>query len=225
MKAVMTVVAVAVTVTAASAQAQEAMLFQADRTVLTPSRPVAEVGVAVSFGPEFSALSGVNLSAFIDQSLQFEVGAIPLHCFGIGGCPYEITPRGVERFSGAQLSSCLGFTPDPANPIVVLPLMVRAGGPGAGGGLLTTEVTRLSLYVLGDPCAVEIREAADAELFIGFTDCEADCDTDGELTFFDFLCFQELFVAGDGYADCNDDGAIDFFDFLCFQMDFAAGCP
>lgn len=57
------------------------------------------------------------------------------------------------------------------------------------------------------------------------TGCAADCDGDGELSFFDFLCFQNLFAAGDPEADCDGDGGLSFFDFLCFQDAFAAGCP
>ena len=55
--------------------------------------------------------------------------------------------------------------------------------------------------------------------------CYADCDGNGTLTFFDFLCFQNLFAAGDPGADCDGDGSLTFFDFLCFQNAFAAGCP
>jgi hypothetical protein len=54
--------------------------------------------------------------------------------------------------------------------------------------------------------------------------CYADCDRSGELTFFDFLCFQNLFAAMDPGADCDGDGEFTFFDFLCFQNAFAAGC-
>ncbi|MFG0282943.1 MAG: YCF48-related protein [Phycisphaerales bacterium JB039] len=54
--------------------------------------------------------------------------------------------------------------------------------------------------------------------------CAADCDGDGELTFFDFLCYQNLFSAADPAADCDGDGSLTFFDFLCFQNQFAAGC-
>ena len=56
------------------------------------------------------------------------------------------------------------------------------------------------------------------------TACYADCDCSGDLDFFDFLCFQNLFAAGDPEADCDDSGSLDFFDFLCFQNEFAAGC-
>ncbi len=55
--------------------------------------------------------------------------------------------------------------------------------------------------------------------------CPADCDADGTLTFFDFLCFQNRFAAADPAADCDADGTLTFFDFLCFQNAFAAGCP
>ena len=55
--------------------------------------------------------------------------------------------------------------------------------------------------------------------------CYADCDGSGALDFFDFLCFQNAFAAGEPYADCDDSGSLDFFDFLCFQNEFAAGCP
>jgi ketosteroid isomerase-like protein len=55
--------------------------------------------------------------------------------------------------------------------------------------------------------------------------CYADCDESGELDFFDFLCFQDAFAAGEPYADCDGSGELDFFDFLCFQDEFAAGCP
>jgi hypothetical protein len=55
--------------------------------------------------------------------------------------------------------------------------------------------------------------------------CYADCDGNEVLDFFDFLCFQNSFLAGDPYADCDQNGVLDFFDFLCFQNEFLAGCP
>ncbi|MFG0285224.1 MAG: hypothetical protein ACF8R7_12440 [Phycisphaerales bacterium JB039] len=54
--------------------------------------------------------------------------------------------------------------------------------------------------------------------------CYADCDNDGSLNFFDFLCFQNRFASGSVYADCDDNLALDLFDFLCFQNYFNAGC-
>lgn len=55
-------------------------------------------------------------------------------------------------------------------------------------------------------------------------ECYADCDGDGELSFFDFLCYTNAFNAGDDYADCDGDGELTFFDFLCYTNDFNAGC-
>ncbi|MFG0286433.1 MAG: hypothetical protein ACF8R7_18625, partial [Phycisphaerales bacterium JB039] len=60
--------------------------------------------------------------------------------------------------------------------------------------------------------------------------CYPDCDQSGELDFFDFLCFQNAYAAGDCYADCDESTSIDFMDFMCFQNEFAAfvaagGCP
>ncbi len=61
--------------------------------------------------------------------------------------------------------------------------------------------------------------------------CWADCDHDsgpGILDIFDFLCFGNLFAAGDPYAcDCDEStgrGVCDIFDFLCFGNAFSQGC-
>ena len=56
--------------------------------------------------------------------------------------------------------------------------------------------------------------------------CYADCDQSGVLDIFDFLCFQNSFVAGEAYAcECDPDPACNIFDFLCFQNAFVSGCP
>ena len=60
----------------------------------------------------------------------------------------------------------------------------------------------------------------------GEAPCYADCDPNGVLDIFDFLCFQNSFVLGEPYAcDCDPDPACDIFDFLCFQNAFVGGCP
>jgi hypothetical protein len=58
----------------------------------------------------------------------------------------------------------------------------------------------------------------------GSDPCRVDCDGDGSLTIFDFLCFQNAFDSGDPYADFDGDGALTIFDFLAFQNEFDAGC-
>ncbi len=54
--------------------------------------------------------------------------------------------------------------------------------------------------------------------------CGADCEGDGDLDVFDYLCFLGRYAVQDPYADCEGDGDWDVFDFLCFQGLFAAGC-
>jgi hypothetical protein len=55
--------------------------------------------------------------------------------------------------------------------------------------------------------------------------CYADCDGNQTLDVFDFLCFQDAFVAAVPYADCDGNSVFDVFDFLCFQDEFVKGCP
>jgi hypothetical protein len=61
-------------------------------------------------------------------------------------------------------------------------------------------------------------------IYVASVGCLGDADGDGELTFFDFLAFQDWFGAGDPRADLDADGAFTFFDFLAFQDAFGAGC-
>jgi hypothetical protein len=56
-------------------------------------------------------------------------------------------------------------------------------------------------------------------------ECYADCDGNGMLDLFDFLCFVNAFTSGDPYADCDENGSFDLFDFLCYSNAFNAGCP
>ena len=58
--------------------------------------------------------------------------------------------------------------------------------------------------------------------------CYADCDTSTGAGTLDLFDFQDAFVAGESYAcDCDTStGPVcDLFDFLCFQNAFVAGCP
>jgi probable HAF family extracellular repeat protein len=55
-------------------------------------------------------------------------------------------------------------------------------------------------------------------------ECAADCDGNGGLDLFDFLCFVNLFNDEDPAADCDGDGGFSLFDFLCFVNLFNEGC-
>lgn len=60
---------------------------------------------------------------------------------------------------------------------------------------------------------------------LGETLCPADCDGDGALTIFDYLCFQNAFDAGQAEADCDGDGTLTAADMACYQALFLGGCP
>lgn len=71
----------------------------------------------------------------------------------------------------------------------------------------------------------EYRNILDPFEYPSHPDCYADCDGDGSLNLFDFLCYQNKFANRDLAADCDLDGQFTIFDFLCFQNHFAEGCP
>jgi hypothetical protein len=91
-------------------------------------------------------------------------------------------------------------------------------GFAAGPGI--TSIAALDLWSEGATPFyydnVSLRPAGNA--------CYPDCDGDGELSFFDFLCYTNAFNSGDMYADCDGDGELSFFDFLCYTNGFNAGC-
>jgi hypothetical protein len=91
-----------------------------------------------------------------------------------------------------------------------------------GGWEFSTPITRIvvrSNWEDGIRLFFDILEAD-----FGAVPCYPDCDNNGVLDFFDFLCFQNAFLAQDPYADCDQNNVFDFFDFLCFQNEFLAGC-
>jgi hypothetical protein len=55
-------------------------------------------------------------------------------------------------------------------------------------------------------------------------ECYADCTGEGDLDFFDFLCYLNAFDQQDIYADCEANGVFDTFDFLCYLVAFDDGC-
>ncbi|MCH8270275.1 MAG: exo-alpha-sialidase [Planctomycetes bacterium] len=112
---------------------------------------------------------------------------------------------------------------------------LRIGDYDCNGNGIGDEIDLQSGFALdcntnGIPDSCEIAAGAVPDLNgNGIPDpceCYADCDPNGVLDIFDFLCFQNSFVAGEPYAcDCDPDPACDIFDFLCFQDAFVAGCP
>ena len=158
---------------------------------------------------------------------------------------YTCDDNGVVR-----IHSSAGVEIDPSYVEFAARAYIDIGrGAGFGAGLYALDSSDGRIYrVASDGTTTEIARGFDVALSghirdIGFgsdgalyiaypnqdriwrlTACGADCDGSGVLDFFDFLCFQNHFAAGDPYADCDASGALDFFDFLCFQNLFAGGC-
>ncbi|MCH8271263.1 MAG: hypothetical protein IH985_08665 [Planctomycetes bacterium] len=104
--------------------------------------------------------------------------------------------------------------------------------PTTGHGLLfqgpagAPSASNAADYALTPLPAVLTNNAGESFTITLDPPCYADCDGNGALDIFDFLCFQNSFVLGEAYAcDCDPDPACDIFDFLCFQNAFVAGCP
>ena len=94
------------------------------------------------------------------------------------------------------------------------------------GDLDGDGVGDLAVGASGDDDGGYRRGAAWVLFLDGVPSCYADCDPNGVLDIFDFLCFQNSFVLGEPYAcECDPDPVCDIFDFLCFQNAFVAGCP
>ncbi len=108
-------------------------------------------------------------------------------------------------------------------------------GTLSGLGVVFTSTMRVR-FTANDANPQSIVEAGIDAFAVSSIACEsscyADCDPStgaGVLDIFDFLCFQNAFVAGDPYAcDCDTStgpAVCDIFDFLCFQSAFVGGCP
>ena len=113
-----------------------------------------------------------------------------------------------------------GPLPGPQAEPFALPTVLPPGS--VANLLLTLEIDQIDIGLGGT-----IDLAAN-----GVLGCYADCDPStgvGRLDIFDFLCFQNAFVAGNATACACDvsSGPVvcDIFDFLCFQNAFVSGCP
>ncbi|MCA9277740.1 MAG: hypothetical protein H6815_03030 [Phycisphaeraceae bacterium] len=55
--------------------------------------------------------------------------------------------------------------------------------------------------------------------------CYADCDSNGVLNIFDYICFGNAYATQSPSADCDSNGLFNIFDYICFGNAYAAGCP
>lgn len=96
---------------------------------------------------------------------------------------------------------------------------------GAFGSVLATDgVTLVIGDRLDDDAAHNLTDAGAVYTMTLNPPCIADFNSDGVVDIFDFLAFQNAFVAQLGTADMDCNGIFDFFDFLGYQNKFVAGC-
>ena len=156
-----------------------------------------------------SALEGGAAAAHVEPGAMLEVGAGVIDADPMFADPaagdFQLLAGSPGIDAGDNTALPAGVTTDLAGSprFVDDPAAPDVGVPGGAGG---AAIVDMGAYERQDFCY-------------------ADCDGSGGLDFFDFLCFQDAFAAGEAYADCDGSGGLDFFDFLCFQEAFAAGCP
>jgi hypothetical protein len=131
-----------------------------------------------------------------------------------------------------------GAAPE-VNPDV---LVVKYDGDGTmlwslefGGSTFGSDALAIATDASGDAYVCGLTEGdlfepgAGTDAFVarlsGELACYPDCDGNSVLDVFDFICFQDAFVAGDPFADCDGNNELNVFDFICFQDAFVTGCP
>jgi hypothetical protein len=146
-----------------------------------------------------------------------------------GGAPFlaDLVLLGSVDLDQADMQLVLVDTPLTADAPAGSTIVVEVYNPEATGlhafwpGSNNFGQTAPS-YVYAAPCNdPDILNVTGVE---GGVSCYADCNGDGVVNIFDFLCFQGKVSTGDPSADCNGDGPINIFDFLCFQGAVTQGC-
>jgi hypothetical protein len=161
-------------------------------------------------GASWSRMGGMFDSRVLDIAIFDDGGGPALYVAGEFSAHDGRPARRLARWDEnewVEVAGGVGGAVHALEPVVhdgVWTLMVGGSFATVGNGVVSPNIARL----IGCGSA-----------------CDADCDGSGDLTFFDFLCFQNLFAAMESQADCDASGELDFFDFLCFQNAFAAGCP
>lgn len=151
----------------------------------------------------------LNQNGVIDPGEYLEVGGWTHHAVATRMSPHRRLLCGVLSdgafFDPYKALLILDLEAGPTGSFVIESFQGAGSTPAMSGGGVYT-IGQGGLYAFGPPCF-------------------ADCDGDGKLTLFDFLCFSNAFLAGDPFADCDGDGLFTMFDFLCYQNAYQVGCP
>lgn len=193
---------------------------------------ILEVDHILTFGDETEvtlyATLGPGDHAFAGATLDILVPAGAIEWSNLQ--TMTIDPSNPGTISGSDVLGIelnMGF-PLPLDPIAVWRGTAALTEPAGFVICAKTSTHEFLVWPTSDP-EVEPRTAQEDGGLLRIpapdpTFCYADCDSSGDLTFFDFLCFMNRFSSGSGGADCNYDCIVDLFDFLCFQEAFAEGC-
>lgn len=152
-----------------------------------------------------------------------------------------ITPEQLPADGASQATLLVTLQDWQGQPVAGDPSLTVAHAPGVdpvcaigpvvdlGGGKYSIVLTAGStpgvdeFRIVADDGSRPVTLTPDPSLSL-VSACAADCDGDGALSLFDFLCFVNLFNAGETGADCDGSGGLDLFDFLCFTNSFNKGC-
>lgn len=184
-----------------------------------------EIGHALGFQSNVDILFGATLLPMDIYRFRETDGGADLNPDTLAD--FAATPRTVYfDTSGApgQSEAILDF--------IAVEIPMADGGPWQGShlrqtdppiGVMDPDIVEGETYFPEYLGATDLRPLDALGWNIVLT-CPADCDGSGALDFFDFLCFQDAFDAGDPAADLDGDGVLTVFDFLAFQNAFGAGC-
>ena len=170
--------------------------------------------------------SGGAFSGIVDPTLILTVGETYIFRRVSGSHPLAITDDTLEVVGSDGMLERTTFDRGVIDAATLKPIEDFTADPAPTSDFIAWTPTAGDIGTYYYTCNIASHRGMTGAIHVEAGDtCRADLDGDGELTLFDFLEFQNLFVAGDLAADFDGDGALTLFDFLEFQNEFVAGCP
>jgi len=130
----------------------------------------------------------------------------------------------VGNAASAPVGGMVLFVLDAATGLEDDRAVLRGQGESIGGNALRLDFSENIIIGARFRDNVTTAISMGAIKYRSLSGCYADCTGDSVLDIFDFVCFQDAFIAGQPYADCTGEGSFDIFDFVCFQDAFAGLC-
>ncbi|UYV11689.1 MAG: hypothetical protein NCW75_10305 [Phycisphaera sp.] len=170
--------------------------------------------------------SGGMFVDIVDPTLILTAGQTYIFRRVSSSHPFAITDDTLEVTGGDGTYSRVTFDTDVIDDATLKPIEDFTADPAPTDDFIEWTPTADDVGNYFYTCTIAFHTGMTGAIRVEAGDtCRADLDGDGVLTIFDFLAFQNLFVAGDLAADFDGDGSLTLFDFLAFQNEFDAGCP